>query len=271
MFVLLFALASNVCADSNGGNYKIKYSYQDKMIIFDEVNIFFVVFDRSNKKIKECYPGNYNESLDDGVSFLTSDHEAVVFQSSGRFILTDDVINKCDSKSNKDVEIYPSVNIGMIADMNFKEKIVLIYHYFPKKNVPDRGVYSAEVSRFVKSDYTSSISLKEVDPKNVKYILSGKYFFSGNYSNAVLNGYAGVFDFTSGVVSPDAKYVDPFGLGCDINEVDDGRPGVYEMTTGKRVIFDAQEKITTEDIGNKCRKLLDGVATLQELGGRLSK
>lgn len=273
LLFFMFYLVMSAYAGNKDMDYNIKYDYQGNIIIFDRYNIFFEVFDENKKKIKECYPSNYNEVSDKGLSFLTSDHEAVVFQSSGRFILTGDVIDKCDAKSNKDVEVYPSVNIGMIVDMNFKEKIVLMYHYIPKEkgDVPERGRYLAEISRFVKRDYTSSHYLDEVSPKKTKYLLSGKYFFSGNYNNAFLNGYAGEFDLTSGVISPNAKYVDPFGLGCDINKVDGSRPGVYEMATGRRVVFNMEEKETKEDIARKCRLLLDGSAKLQELGGYLSK
>ncbi|MNH30920.1 hypothetical protein D3C79_912400 [compost metagenome] len=105
--------------------------------------------------------------------------------------------------------------------------------------------------------------------------MTSRFFFNGRYKDPESNGYAGQFRHTAGMISLDAKYVDPFGLGCDIDKVDPSRPGVYEIATKKRVVFKSRPKISVEmnkeEIDKKCLRLLKSTATLKALGGYLSQ
>ncbi|MBE1808915.1 hypothetical protein ILQ86_24290, partial [Escherichia coli] len=75
----------------------IKYNYLDNVIKFNIGDMSFDVFSKDNFFLKKCLLDNYSDSIDTGISFLTTDHEAIVFQSSGRFVLTKDVIDICNS------------------------------------------------------------------------------------------------------------------------------------------------------------------------------
>ena len=258
---------------NDGGIEGIKYNYRDNIISFNNGDLSFDVFNKKNKLLKKCFLDNYNSSIDTGISFLTNDHEAIVFQSSGRFVLTKDVIDICNPDSDKHAKVYPAVNIGTIVDMNFKKRMVLMYH--PMGSVSGKNFYQAELSKFVKMDYRSDKSLTEVDPGKVHYTITGKFFFNGSYKDLEKKSYSGPFGLTGGVISPDAKYVDPFGLGCDFDKVNHSQPGVYDISTGKRVVFKSNPAISVamnkEEIDKKCRQLLNATAALRDLGGYLSK
>ncbi|HFM2956906.1 TPA: hypothetical protein ACG62P_005175, partial [Escherichia coli] len=76
-----------------------------------------------------------------------------------------------------------------------------------------------------------------VDPEKIQYLITGRFFYNGSYRDLEKKSYSGPFDLVSGVISPDAKYVDPFGLGCDIDKVNHSIPHVYEISTAQRVAF----------------------------------
>ena len=251
----------------------IKYNYRDNVIKFNIGDMSFDVFSKDNFFLKKCLLDNYSDSIDTGISFLTTDHEAIVFQSSGRFVLTKDVIDICNSSEEKHAEVYPPVNIGMIADMNFRKNVALIYH--PMGNISGKMVYQAELSKFVKKNYRSSSFLTEVDPEKIQYLITGRFFYNGSYRDLEKKSYSGPFDLVSGVISPDAKYVDPFGLGCDIDKVNHSIPHVYEISTAQRVAFKSDPALSAiinkEQIDKKCRQLLKASASLKDLGGYLSQ
>ncbi|HDT4440254.1 TPA: hypothetical protein RO454_005121, partial [Escherichia coli] len=96
-----------------------------------------------------------------------------------------------------------------------------------------------------------------------------------SYRDLEKKSYSGPFDLVSGVISPDAKYVDPFGLGCDIDKVNHSIPHVYEISTAQRVAFKSDPALSAiinkEQIDKKCRQLLKASASLKDLGGYLSQ
>ncbi|QUG77881.1 hypothetical protein GKQ23_08605 [Erwinia sp. E602] len=93
-----------------------------------------------------------------------------------------------------------------------------------------------------------------------KNLLSGPGFFSGKNSDIPF----GVGDNQyGGKISLDGKYVSPVYLSCFV----DSFPGLWDIRKNKRVVFDAS--LGDDEIKNRCQKLFDGKATLEELGGKL--
>jgi hypothetical protein len=174
-----------------------------------------------------------------GIINLTSDKKAIIFYSSGRYLLADEII-KC---RNGNVTIRdspdPKSAVHMLQDVNFENEIYL------SLSLEDKGLWSAIIAKF-NSD---------------KNLLSGNGFF--NNSEAIGYGFE-IFGLGSGSISVDGKYAAPNGWGCSKDDV----PGVWDIQQKEKVVFLSEDDKSNE-INNKCLRLFNGDATLKELDGEL--
>ncbi|OCQ52598.1 hypothetical protein Ppb6_02211 [Photorhabdus australis subsp. thailandensis] len=221
-------------------------------IYLDKNNLSTVIVenDMSGKRNK-CNIENwrkYDTDNGDGIIRGTTDKRAIIFYSSSRYLLINELI-QC---KNGQVKLYdsPHPDIAMLQDINFEK------HLYLSLGLVDKDSWAATIANFGSDES----------------LIIGPGFFDKS-SNSLEEGFA-IFDGGYGKISPDGKYVSPNGLYCE-GDYTSSTPGVWNIEKRKRVTFpyewgDLGRIMNLDEISEKCRKLFYGEATLEELGGKLN-
>ncbi|TDB47889.1 hypothetical protein C5468_17515 [Photorhabdus luminescens subsp. mexicana] len=179
---------------------------------------------------------------------FTTDKRAIIFYSSNRYLLTNELM-QC---KNGKVKLYesPHPDIAMLQDINFEKKLYL------SLGLVNKDSWAAIIANFGSDEN----------------LIVGPGFFDKD-SNNLEEGFA-IFDKGYGRISPDGKYVSPNGLYCEDNYTS-STPGVWDIENKKRVTFpyewgDLGRITNLDEISEKCKKLFYGEATLEELRGNLN-
>lgn len=229
----------------------------DNRIYLDPNNLSTVVFEnRFSGKQRTCHIENWtNKDTDNGGGLVraTTDKKAVIFYSSNRYLLVDE-LRACRKGQ---VKLYDSPSPGrdaeMLQDMNFDKELYLALTSEDKKN------WTAVIAHF-NSDENLITAPGFFDKTGKK--TEGRFSLYENMGQ--------------GMISPNGKYVAPNGPSClEKYPGSDIVSGVWDIAKKKRVTFpvelseDGQRVANENDINEKCVKLLLGKATLEELGGQL--
>ncbi|WP_337264495.1 MULTISPECIES: hypothetical protein [unclassified Serratia (in: enterobacteria)] len=205
----------------------------------------------ANCKIANFIPDDARQGV--GLLILTSDKKAIIFYSSSRYMIVDE-LRKC---KDGNVELYksPDPKKYTLVDINFKRKL---YLSLLNSNI---NIYQAIIAHFGSDEN-----------------LIKAPGFAGFDDNLDAQGFPLPFHGQS-VISPDGKYVAPVGISaqCRDNNIPDylqSFPGVWDIEKKKRVTFkskldDLDQLANEQEINDKCNDLFFGKKTLKELQGKL--
>ncbi|MCT8354433.1 MULTISPECIES: hypothetical protein [Photorhabdus] len=226
----------------------------DSKIYLDKNNFSTVIIENSTSdKFNTCNIENWkNDDTDNGDGMIrsTTDKRAIIFYSSNRYLL----INELKECKNGQVKLYksPDPDNNMLQDINFNKQLYL------SLGIEDKDSWSATISYFGSNE--NLIKAPGFYDKN-RHDSIGEGFSIGG------NGY--------GKISPNGQYVAPNGLGCDDGEYGEIMPGVWDIGKKKWITFprrwdDLGRVINSDEVYEKCKKLFYGEATLEKLGGKLN-
>ncbi|WP_434525474.1 hypothetical protein [Photorhabdus asymbiotica] len=235
------------------------FSNDDYVVNIDNLKIFLNKNNFSTVIVENSMSGEFNtcnienwkkEDTDngDGIIRSTTDKKAIIFYSSNRYLLTNELI-QC---KNGKIKLYesPHPDIAMLQDINFEKKLYL------SLGLVNKDSWAAIIANF-DSD---------------KNLIVGPGFFDKDSHN-LEEGFT-ISDKGYGRISLDGKYVSPNGLYCEDNYTS-STPGVWDIENKKRITFpyewgDLGRITNLDEISEKCKKLFYGEATLEELGGTLN-
>lgn len=216
--------------------------YSDFMMYMDkkERSIIHVVNDNGRGDFL-CKIKNWEDRFNTGGYIdITNDEKGLLIYPTNKYLSIDELI-RC-SEDGIELHKIPQSDdkLDTIVDINFDKRLVLLVALNDVRVLS----YTAIVSNFGSN----------------KNLLSGPGFFSGKNSDIPF----GVGDNQyGGKISLDGKYVSPVYLSCFV----DSFPGLWDIRKNKRVVFDTS--LGDDEIKDRCQKLFDGKATLEELGGKL--
>ncbi|WP_426766553.1 hypothetical protein [Erwinia aphidicola] len=241
LFVLFF-MTCFVKADFETNNV-IRYGdftiYMDKK----ERSIIHVVNDNGKSDVA-CKINNLKSkrSSGGGIIAITNDGKGVLVYPTNKYLSTDELM-QCNVGGIELHKVPQSDDkLDTIIDINFKQKLVLLVALEDVRSLS----YTAIVSSFDSN----------------KNLLSGPGFFSGKNSDVPFDIGGGWY---GGKISLNGKYVYPYYIDCAV----DSFPGLWDIKKNKKVVFDTS--LGDDEIKDRCQKLFDGKATLEELGGKLIK
>ncbi|MCP2230789.1 hypothetical protein V8O11_13570 [Erwinia aphidicola] len=234
---LLFIMTCSASA-SNVIRYGDFTMYMDKK----ERSIIHVVNDNGKSDIS-CKIKNWQDKYNTGGDIaITNDEKGVLIYPTNKYLSTNELM-QCNAKGIELHKIPQSDDkLDTIVDINFDKRLVLLVALKDVRSL----TYTAIVSSFDSN----------------KNLLSGPGFFSGKESDIPFD--VGDNQY-GGKISLDGKYVSPIYLSCFV----DSFPGLWDIKKNKRVVFDTS--LDDDEIKDRCQKLFDGKATLEELGGKLIK
>ncbi|MFK8260620.1 hypothetical protein ACFL9S_22885 [Erwinia sp. AnSW2-5] len=210
--------------------------YMDKK----ERSIIHIVNDNGRSDVL-CKINNWENRFNTGGDMaITNDEKGVLIYPTNKYLSTDELM-RCSGDGIDLHEIPQSEDRRhTIIDINFDKKLALL-------------VVLEDVRTL---DYTAIVSSFDRN----KNLLSGPGFSSLNDENIPF--YIGG-DRYVGKISLDGKYAAPSDLDCAV----DSFPGLWDFKKNKKVVFDTS--LGDDEIKDRCQKLFDGEATLEELGGKL--
>ncbi|GAB2947152.1 hypothetical protein [Hafnia psychrotolerans] len=201
-----------------------------------------------NHSDTKCKINNWNITYNNGagVISLTTDKKAILLANTQSYLYVDEVINCQEGGvSLHKVPVPNSYPFGTVIDLNFEKKIYL-------------SVVLEDISTL---SYTAIVSKFDSN----KNIINAKGFENKQTTNKdnsfYLEGSSGGY---GGKISINGKYIFPVNLDCS----SDSFPGIWDLENKKRVVF-SSHKNSSITIDEKCHKLFNGVASLEELGGEL--
>ena len=218
-------------------------SYGDFTIYMDkkERSIIHIVNDNGKSDVL-CKIKNWESEYSQGGGFIaiTNDEKGILIYQTNKYLSTDELM-QCNA-SGIELHTIPQSDEWRytIIDINFKKRLALLVVLEDVR----RSTYTAIVSNFDSN----------------KNLLSGPGFFSGKSSDTPFGTGGGWY---GGKISLDGKYAAPSDLDCSV----DSFPGLWDIRKNKRVVFDTS--LGDDEIKDRCQKLFDGKATLEELGGKL--
>ena len=237
---VLFLLFLMTCSAS--AHDVIRYGdftmYMDKK----ERSIIHVVNDNGKSDVL-CQINNWESRFNTGGDIaITNDQKGVLVYPTNKYLSTAELM-RCSIDGIELHKIPESEDRRhTIIDINFEKKLALLVVLEDVRTLN----YTAIVSRFDSNEN----------------LLSGPGFSSINDEDIPF--YIGS-DRYAGKISLDGKYVSPSDLDCAV----DSFPGLWDIKKNKKVVFD--KSLGDDEINNRCQKLFDGQATLEELGGKLVK
>ncbi|WP_336225859.1 hypothetical protein [Erwinia aphidicola] len=241
LFVLFFMTCS-VKADFETNNV-IRYGDFTMYMDRKDSSVIHIVNDNGSSDVA-CKINNKESKRNSGggIIAITNDEKGVLVYPTNKYLSTAELM-KCNSDGVGLHKIPQSDDWrDTIIDINFDKKLVLL-------------MVLEDVRRLT---FTSILSSFDSN----KNLLSGPGFFSGKKSDIP-------FDIGNswyvGKISLDGKYAAPSDLDCAV----DSFPGLWDIQKNKKVVFD--KSLGDDEINNRCQKLFDGQATLEELGGKLIK
>ncbi|MFK8260621.1 hypothetical protein ACFL9S_22890 [Erwinia sp. AnSW2-5] len=206
-------------------------------------SVIHIVNDNGNSDVA-CKINNWKGrgNSGGGIISITNDKKGVLLYPTNKFLSVNELM-QCNSDGVSLHTIPQSADErDTIVDINFEQKLVLLVVVDDVRSL----TFTAILSRF--------------DSNN--NLLSGPGFFSEKSSDIPF----GIGDsWYGGKISLDGKYVAPYDLGCFV----DSFPGLWDIKKNKKVVFDTS--LGDDEIKDRCQKLFDGQATLEELGGKLIK
>ncbi|WP_336797425.1 hypothetical protein [Erwinia aphidicola] len=212
--------------------------YMDKK----ERSVIHIVNDNEKSDVL-CKIKNWESRFNTGGDMaITNDEKGVLVYPTNKYLSTDELM-QCNVEGIELHKIPQSDDkLDTIVDINFDQRLVLLVALNDVRSL----TYTAIVSSFDSN----------------KNLLSGPGFFSGKKSDIPFD--VGDNQY-GGKISLNGKYVSPIYLSCFV----DSFPGLWDIKKNKKVVFDAS--LGDDEINNRCQKLFDGQATLEELGGKLIK
>ncbi|WP_337264496.1 MULTISPECIES: hypothetical protein [unclassified Serratia (in: enterobacteria)] len=207
----------------------------------------------SNCKIANFIPDDARQGV--GMLILTNDKKAIIFYSSSRYMIVDDLKKCVNGKVILHGSPNPESQYNMVVDINFNKRLYLSLSVFDVRT----NEYEAIISHF-----GSSKNLIKA-PGFFQLGKKGKGFFQPELGQPV--------------ISIDGKYVAPSGTDGQCFKVNapfygDNFPGVWDIDKRKKVMFkpvmsDSGRLVNQDEMDKKCDDLFKGKATLKELGGEL--
>ncbi|WP_072023303.1 hypothetical protein [Photorhabdus australis] len=237
------------------------FANDDYVVNVDNLKVFLNKKNFSTVIVENSISGEFNtcnivnwknDDTDNGNGMIrnTTDKKAIIFYSSNRYLLVDE-LKEC---KNGQIKLYksPDPENNMLQDINFNKRLYL------SLGIEDRDSWSATISYFGSNDN----------------FIKAPGFYDKNRSESIGEGFS-IGGNGNGKISPNGQYVAPNGLGCEDGEYGEVMPGVWDIRKKKWITFprrwnDFGEVINSDEIYEKCRKLFYGEATLEELGGKLN-
>lgn len=239
-FYLVFLMSCSASADFETNNV-IRYGDFTMYMDRKDSSIIHIVNDDGESDVA-CRINNWESKHNSGggIISITNDEKGILIYPTNKYLSTAELM-QCDSEGVGLHKIPQSDDWrDTIVDINFEKKLVLL-------------VVLADVRNLT---FTSILSSFDSN----KNLLSGPGFFSGKKSDMPFD----IGDsWYGGKISLDGKYVSPVYLSCFV----DSFPGLWDIRKNKRVVFDTS--LGDDEIKDRCQKLFDGKATLEELGGKL--
>ncbi|CRG52675.1 hypothetical protein [Yersinia wautersii] len=227
--------------------YYNEVSFDDYIVLLDKNENAILHVKKKHTDI-QCVIKNWNIKYNNGagVISLTTDKKAILLANTQAYLYVDEVINcKEGGVSLHKVPVPNSPPFGTVIDLNFDKKIYLSVVLEDIRTLS----YTAIVSKFDSNKNiinAKGFENKQTTNKDNSFYLEGS---SGGYG---------------GKISINGKYIFPVNLDCS----SDSFPGVWDLENKKRVVF-SSHKNSSITIDEKCHKLFNGVASLEELGGEL--
>lgn len=227
--------------------YYNEVSINGSKILLDK-NENAILHVKKNQSNTKCQINNWNIKYNNGagVISLTTDKKAILLANTQSYLYVDEVTNCQEGGvSLHKVPVPNSSPFGTVIDLNFEKKIYLSVVLEDIRTL----AFSAIIAKF---DSNKNIINAKGFENNQTITENNSFYLEGTSG-----GYGGK-------ISLNGKYVFPVNLDCSA----DSFPGVWDLENKKRVVF-SSHKNNSITIDEKCHKLFNGVASLEELGGEL--
>ncbi len=235
---LLFLMACSASA-----NDVIRYGDFTMYMDSKDSSIIYIVNDDGKSNVA-CKINNWKSEYSQGGGdiAITNDEKGVLVYQTNKYLSTNELMH-CNA-SGIALHTIPQSDEWRytIVDINFEKRLALLVALEDIRSLS----YTAIVSNFDSN----------------KNLLSGPGFLSGKKNDIPFYMRSGQY---GGKISLNGKYVYPYYIDCAV----DSFPGLWDIKKNNKVVFDAS--LGDDEIKDRCQKLFDGKATLEELGGKLIK